>query len=77
MNLLRHVQGQVTKILIRDALRTTGGNVSAAAKLLGINRTHFHGLLNRYGVRHAKPHQRGNEAWTSLSDSERENAGTH
>ncbi|HET6367354.1 MAG TPA: sigma-54 dependent transcriptional regulator [Pseudomonadales bacterium] len=36
---------------LRDLLAQHGGNISAAAKIAGIDRKTFHRLLNRYGVR--------------------------
>ena len=36
---------------LRDLLAQQGGNISAAAKIAGIDRKTFHRLLNRYGVR--------------------------
>jgi transcriptional regulator with PAS, ATPase and Fis domain len=36
---------------IEKALNTTGGNVSAAARVLGVSRTHLHQRINALGVR--------------------------
>lgn len=36
---------------LRDLLAQHGGNISAAAKVAGIDRKTFHRLLSRYGVR--------------------------
>jgi len=36
--------------LINDALKQTGGNKQAAARLLGLNRTTFSAKLRRCGV---------------------------
>jgi DNA-binding NtrC family response regulator len=39
------------KQYLEDALRRTGNNVTAAAKLAGLDRIHFHRLLRRHGLR--------------------------
>ena len=36
---------------IRRALNATDGNVAAAARLLGVNRTALHGRMRDYGIR--------------------------
>jgi len=33
-----------------DALKSTGGNVSKAAKITGMQRTNFHSLLKKYNL---------------------------
>jgi DNA-binding NtrC family response regulator len=44
--LVRELEGR----LINDALRQTGGNKQAAARLLGLKRTTFSAKLRRCGV---------------------------
>ena len=45
------------RVAIQSTLETTGGNVSAAARLLGINRGHLHLLIVKYGLsRTLKPY---------------------
>ncbi len=41
----------MTRWLLKQALKRTAGNKSAAARLLGIHRGHFYRLLRRYKVR--------------------------
>jgi len=50
-------------------LAETSGCVSAAAKIAGMNRTHFHGVLSRTGLRGKvthRPRNEGNDLWKSL-----------
>jgi DNA-binding NtrC family response regulator len=45
-DILRHLHESASdKARVREALRRTGGNKSAAARLLGMSRTHFYRLL--------------------------------
>ena len=41
---------QDEETLVRDALRRSGGNISAAAKLLGVSRPTFYAKLKKYGL---------------------------
>jgi DNA-binding NtrC family response regulator len=45
-NLVRELEGR----LINDALKQTGGNKQAAARMLGLKRTTFSAKLRRCGV---------------------------
>lgn len=47
---LREAREAFDRDYLREALRLSGGNVSAAAKLSGRNRTDFHDLLRRYEI---------------------------
>lgn len=44
------ILARAEKEMICDALRTAGGNVSAAANALGIARNHFHKRMRTLGV---------------------------
>ncbi len=47
---LREAREAFDRAYLQEALRLSGGNVSAAAKLSGRNRTDFHDLLRRYAI---------------------------
>jgi two-component system response regulator GlrR len=47
---MRAARETFDRLYIEEALRRTGGNVSAAAKLAGRNRTDFHELLRRHEI---------------------------
>jgi two-component system response regulator GlrR len=47
---LRVARERFDRLYVEEALRRAGGNVSAAARLAGRNRTDFHSLLKRYGI---------------------------
>ncbi|MFO7560999.1 MAG: sigma-54 dependent transcriptional regulator [Enhygromyxa sp.] len=47
---MREAREQFDRAYLEEALRRNGGNVSAAAKLAGRNRTDFHDLLRRHGI---------------------------
>ncbi len=47
---LRVARERFDRAYVEEALRRAGGNVSAAARLAGRNRTDFHALLKRYGL---------------------------
>ncbi|HSI03562.1 MAG TPA: sigma 54-interacting transcriptional regulator, partial [Myxococcota bacterium] len=47
---LREAREAFDRAYLQEALRLSGGNVSAAAKLSGRNRTDFHDLLRRYEI---------------------------
>ncbi|HYL59228.1 MAG TPA: sigma-54 dependent transcriptional regulator [Candidatus Acidoferrales bacterium] len=57
-NLVRELEGR----LINDALKQTGGNKQAAARLLGLKRTTFSAKLRRCGVIAATSSDDGDEA---------------
>jgi two-component system response regulator GlrR len=47
---MREAREAFDRLYLEEALRRAGGNVSAAAKLAGRNRTDFHDLLKRHDV---------------------------
>ena len=47
---MRQAREAFDRTYLEQALRRAGGNVSAAAKLAGRNRTDFHDLLRRHGI---------------------------
>jgi transcriptional regulator with PAS, ATPase and Fis domain len=47
---LRHVQSRVEKDTILQALKSAKNNKAAAAKLLGIHRTHLYKKMKKYGL---------------------------
>jgi two-component system response regulator GlrR len=47
---LREAREAFDRAYLKEALRLSGGNVSAAAKLSGRNRTDFHDLLRRHDI---------------------------
>jgi two-component system, NtrC family, response regulator GlrR len=47
---LREARETFDRAYLEEALRRSGGNVSAAAKMSGRNRTDFHDLLRRYQI---------------------------
>jgi two-component system, NtrC family, response regulator GlrR len=47
---MREARERFDRAYLEEALRRSGGNVSAAAKLAGRNRTDFHDLLRRHGI---------------------------
>jgi two-component system response regulator GlrR len=47
---LRAARDSFERTYLIEALRRAGGNVSAAAKLAGRNRTDFHDLLRKHGL---------------------------
>ena len=47
---LRVARERFDRLYVEEALRRANGNVSAAARLAGRNRTDFHALLKRYGI---------------------------
>jgi two-component system, NtrC family, response regulator GlrR len=47
---MRDARERFDRAYLEEALRRSGGNVSAAAKLAGRNRTDFHELLRRHGI---------------------------
>ncbi|MCX4240655.1 sigma-54-dependent transcriptional regulator [Paraliomyxa miuraensis] len=47
---MRQARDAFDRLYLQEALRRSGGNVSAAAKLAGRNRTDFHDLLRRHGI---------------------------
>jgi DNA-binding NtrC family response regulator len=52
---------------IEDLLRRARGCVSRAARMGGINRTHFYKLMRRHGIPIKRRQARGgNDAWRSL-----------
>jgi DNA-binding NtrC family response regulator len=51
----RKSAGIVEKKAIEDALAATGGNVSRAAKTLGISRATLQNKMKAYGLRQPKP----------------------
>jgi DNA-binding NtrC family response regulator len=48
---LKEAREEADRQTIRDALRLTGGNISMAAKTLGISRPSLHALLTRLDIR--------------------------
>ena len=50
MTLPKMIEAQ-TKAALLDALEKAGGNVSAAAKVLGISRSAVHRLIRRFGLK--------------------------
>ena len=60
-DLVRELEGR----LINDALKQTGGNKQAAARLLGLKRTTFSAKLRRCGVIVPASLDDGEEGWTS------------
>jgi two-component system response regulator GlrR len=47
---LRAARDSFERAYLIEALRRAGGNVSAAAKLAGRNRTDFHDLMRKHGI---------------------------
>jgi two-component system response regulator GlrR len=47
---MREAREAFDRAYLEEALRRAGGNVSAAAKLAGRNRTDFHDLLRRHDI---------------------------
>jgi two-component system, NtrC family, response regulator GlrR len=47
---LREARDAFDRAYVEEALRRAGGNVSAAARMAGRNRTDFHALLRRHGL---------------------------
>jgi two-component system, NtrC family, response regulator GlrR len=47
---LREARESFDRAYLEESLRRSGGNVSAAARLAGRNRTDFHALLKRHGL---------------------------
>ena len=47
---MREARERFDRVYLEEALRRHGGNVSAAAKAAGRNRTDFHDLLRRHGI---------------------------
>ena len=47
---MRQAREAFDRLYLEEALRRSGGNVSAAAKMAGRNRTDFHDLLRRHGI---------------------------
>ena len=47
-NLLRNTQEE--ERLVRDALERSNGNISAAAKMLGVSRPTLYAKLKKYGL---------------------------
>jgi two-component system response regulator GlrR len=47
---LREAREAFDRAYLEEAMRCSGGNVSAAARLAGRNRTDFHALLKRHGL---------------------------
>ena len=45
---------QAAERYLREILAQTGGNVSAAAQIAGIHRTHFYRLFSRFQVPHGR-----------------------
>lgn len=60
--LLREAREAFDRAYLEEALRRSGGNVSAAAKLAGRNRTDFHDLLRRHDISAADFRQQGHGA---------------
>jgi len=56
---LREFRARCEKEYIEGVLRRTGWNVSAAARLLGIRRTHLHQKLNDLGTRRPEADEKG------------------
>ncbi len=48
---LRDARGRFERLYLEEVLRRADGRVTAAAKMAGINRQHFHEKMKRYGVR--------------------------
>ena len=44
------IPGEVEESLVRDAMERSGGNISAAAKLLGVSRPTLYAKLKKYGL---------------------------
>ena len=47
---LREARERFDRLYLEEAMRRSGGNVSAAARLAGRNRTDFHALLRRHSL---------------------------
>ena len=47
---LKAADGSEEEALVRDAMDRTGGNISAAAKLLGVSRPTLYAKLKKYGL---------------------------
>lgn len=55
--------------LLVEALEEAGDSPRQAARLLKLNRTHFHKLMAKYGISRKVPHRasnRGNAEWQAL-----------
>jgi transcriptional regulator of acetoin/glycerol metabolism len=46
-----HVMRQAKEVFCREVMKATGGNISAAARLAGMDRTNFKRLLRQIGER--------------------------
>lgn len=61
---------------LREALNKTNGNANKAAKLIGVNRTHFYKLCRRAGVYTSDQRVRGNAEWQRLAELDRQHRRT-
>jgi len=55
---LRDARAQVERDLVEQALRMHEGNISKAAKALGVGRATLYELINKLGITHEKPRSR-------------------
>lgn len=52
---------------LTSVLRRAGGSMTEAARIAGVNRTHFHKLLDAHDIpRRVRPRRRGNAEWREL-----------
>jgi two-component system response regulator GlrR len=67
---MREARESFDRLYLEEALRRSGGNVSAAAKLAGRNRTDFHDLLRRHDINASDFREGRREAAAAVPASE-------
>lgn len=72
---MRAAREAFDRLYLEEALRRSGGNVSAAAKLAGRNRTDFHDLLRRHDINAAEFREAVRREGTSGDGGEASNEG--
>lgn len=59
---------EASKQYLRDVLAQSGGNISQAAVIAGLNRTYLYELLRRYGIEVKAQPQRHRGTWHGVPD---------
>lgn len=83
MKTLREARREFMRTYLNRVLREAEGSRTKAAKIAGMNRTHFQALLHRHGLVRKYTFEEciGNAAWRSLPDIPRHSmtqaAGEH